>query len=123
MNKIILEEESVIKINVIEDSICNIKNKYIEHLDITIEDGVTFILNEYSEIEKREYLFIAAEKKEGEEKYTPVASIWLQTSLKEPIAIISNEVIYYNKAAWTEIQNNVNLIKDLQIECTDIEKG
>ena len=55
MNKIILDEGSVIKINVIEDSICNIKNKNIEKLNISIEDNVTFILNEYSEIEKREY--------------------------------------------------------------------
>ena len=56
MNKIILDNASDVKLNIKEDSICNINNKNnLDNLDINIEDGVTFILNEYSEIEKRDY--------------------------------------------------------------------
>ena len=56
MNKIILDKENNIELNILEDSVCNIKNRYdIEKIIIKLNDNVEFILNEYSEIEKRDY--------------------------------------------------------------------
>jgi hypothetical protein len=36
---------------------------------------------------------------------------------------VSNELIYYNSASQLEVQNSINLIKDLTLECTDAENG
>lgn len=56
MNKIILDNEKIIELNILENSICNIKNRCdIEKIIVNLNDGVEFILNEYSEIEKRDY--------------------------------------------------------------------
>ena len=56
MNKIIVDKEKIIELNILEDSVCNIKNRYdIEKIIIKLNDNVEFILNEYSEIEKRDY--------------------------------------------------------------------
>ena len=56
MNKIILDKENNIELNILEDSVCNIKNRCdIEKIIIKLNDNVEFILNEYSEIEKRDY--------------------------------------------------------------------
>ena len=76
-----------------------------------------------NKIKKREYLFIAVDGKDASGKYIPVAAVWLQTDLNEPIAIISNELVYYNSASQLEVQNSVNLIKDLSLECKDSENG
>lgn len=91
----------------------------LDFLDDTIID-----LNPSDEnVKNREYLFIAATKKEGEEKYSPAAAVWLQTELTEPIVILSNELIYYNSASQLEVKNSINLIKNLTLECTDVENG
>ena len=56
MNKIIVDKEKIIDLNILEDSVCNIKNRCdIEKIIIRLNDNVEFILNEYSEIEKRDY--------------------------------------------------------------------
>ena len=56
MNKIILDNEKIIELNILEDSVCNIKNRCdIEKIIIKLNDNVEFILNEYSEIKKRDY--------------------------------------------------------------------
>ena len=56
MNKIILDKENNIELNILEDSVCNIKNRCdIEKIIIRLNDNVEFILNEYSEIDKRDY--------------------------------------------------------------------
>lgn len=56
MNKIIVDKEKIIELNILEDSVCNIKNRCdIEKIIIRLNDNVEFILNEYSEIEKRDY--------------------------------------------------------------------
>ena len=56
MNKIVLDKARVIDLNIKEDSICNIKNRIdITELNITVEDGKKLILNEYSEIENKDY--------------------------------------------------------------------
>lgn len=51
MNKIVLDKESVINLNIKENSICNISKKYnIKELNIVLEDNIEFIINHYSEI-------------------------------------------------------------------------
>lgn len=56
MNKIIIDKEKIIELNILEDSVCNIKNRCdIEKIIIRLNDNVEFILNEYSEIDKRDY--------------------------------------------------------------------
>lgn len=56
MNKIIIDGESVVELAVDKDSVCNIKNRNdLNKLSITILDNVTLIINEYSEIDKRDY--------------------------------------------------------------------
>lgn len=56
MNKIIVDKEKIIELNILEDSVCNIKNRCdIEKIIIRLNDNVEFILNEYSEIDKRDY--------------------------------------------------------------------
>ena len=53
MNKIILDNNNIINIKVKNDSICNIDKSYnIHELNIEIYNGVKFIINQYSEIEK-----------------------------------------------------------------------
>ena len=51
MNKIVLDRESVINLNIKENSICNIGQNYnIKELNILIEDNVEFVINHYSEV-------------------------------------------------------------------------
>lgn len=51
MNKIVLDKESVINLNIKENSICNIgKNYDIKELNIVLEDGIEFLVNHYSEV-------------------------------------------------------------------------
>ena len=51
MNKIVLDKESVINLNIKENSICNIGQNYdINELNILIEDNVEFVINHYSEV-------------------------------------------------------------------------
>ena len=51
MNKIILDKESVINLDIKENSICNIGKYYnIKELNVLIEDNVEFIINHYSEV-------------------------------------------------------------------------
>lgn len=51
MNKIVLDKESVINLNIKENSICNIgKNYNIKELNIVLLDNVEFTINHYSEI-------------------------------------------------------------------------
>lgn len=56
MNKIILDNERIVELNILEDTVCYIKNNNVlEKLIIKIEDNVRFIINEYSEINKKDY--------------------------------------------------------------------
>jgi len=56
MNKIILDKESVVEITVDKDSICDIRNRNdLVKLKVNLLDNVTLIINEYSEINKRDY--------------------------------------------------------------------
>jgi len=56
MNKIILDNESVINLIVEEDSICNIKNNNeLVELNIILKDNINLIKNEYIEIIKKDY--------------------------------------------------------------------
>lgn len=51
MNKIILDKDKNIELIINEDSICNISKEYeINELNITLNNNVSFILNQYSEI-------------------------------------------------------------------------
>lgn len=51
MNKIVLDKEKNIKLNVSEDTICIVpKENNINDLNINISDGVKLIINQYSEI-------------------------------------------------------------------------
>ena len=50
MNKIVLDKENIISLCVSNDSICNIGLDYnIKELNIKINDGVKFVINQYSE--------------------------------------------------------------------------
>ncbi len=56
MNKIILDNESVINLDIVSDSICNINNfDALLELNININDDKKLIINEYSEINEKEY--------------------------------------------------------------------
>ena len=56
MNKIVLDNKDIINLKVIEDSICNIDKSYkINELNIELNDGVKFIINQYSEVDKLDY--------------------------------------------------------------------
>lgn len=51
MNKIVLDKESIINLDIKENSICNIdKNYYLKELNIFMADGVEFTINHYSEV-------------------------------------------------------------------------
>lgn len=51
MNKIVLDKESIINLDIKENSICNIdKNYYLKELNIFMDDGVEFTINHYSEV-------------------------------------------------------------------------
>lgn len=51
MNTIILDKESVINLDIKENSICNIGQNYdIKELNILLEDNVEFVVNHYSEV-------------------------------------------------------------------------
>ena len=51
MNKIVLDKESVINLDIKENSICNIGEYYnIKELNVLIEDNVEFVINHYSEV-------------------------------------------------------------------------
>lgn len=57
MNKIILDNESIVNLNIKEDSVCNIKNiESLKELKINIENNAKLILNEYSESLERQYI-------------------------------------------------------------------
>lgn len=52
MNKIVLDKENIINLKIEKDSICNIGKDYkIKELNIELLDNVSFILNDYSEID------------------------------------------------------------------------
>ncbi len=54
MNKILLDKEKIINLNIEENSICNLNNRNdIEKININIKDGVSFIINDYCEINKK----------------------------------------------------------------------
>lgn len=56
MNKIILDKVEIINLSIKEDTICNIKNRNdIKEINIEVQNGNKIIINEYSEIEKRDY--------------------------------------------------------------------
>ena len=51
MNTIILDKESVINLDIKENSICNIDKYYnIKELNINIDDNVEFVINHYNEV-------------------------------------------------------------------------
>lgn len=51
MNTIILDKESVINLDIKENSICNVGEYYnINELNINIADGVELVINHYSEV-------------------------------------------------------------------------
>lgn len=53
MNKILLDKEKKVELEVIEDSICNInKNIELEELNIILKNNAKFIINHYSEIKE-----------------------------------------------------------------------
>ena len=55
MNKIILDKESVINLDIKENSICNIGKDYnIKELNINIDDNVELVINHYSEVIENE---------------------------------------------------------------------
>ena len=55
MNKIILDKESVINLDIKENSICNIGKDYnIKELNINIVDNVELVINHYSEVIENE---------------------------------------------------------------------
>ena len=56
MNKIILDKGNSINIIIKENSICNIDASYnLNELNITLNDGVKFIINHYNEIKKNNF--------------------------------------------------------------------
>ena len=67
MNKIVLDNKKVINIIVDKDSICNIDKSYnINELNIELKDNVKFIINQYSEIEKKEIKINILQKNNSE---------------------------------------------------------
>lgn len=63
MNKIILDKEKIVNLNINEDSICNInKNFEINEINIIINKNVKFIINHYSEIEENDLKINIVEK-------------------------------------------------------------
>ena len=56
MNKIVLDKENIINLNVIEDSVLNITKDYnIKELNIVVNSGVKIVINHYDEINKKEF--------------------------------------------------------------------
>lgn len=56
MNKIVLDKENIINLNVIEDSVLNITKDYnIKKLNIVVNSGVKIVINHYDEINKKEF--------------------------------------------------------------------
>ena len=52
MNKILLDNNSIINLNIFEDTICNIGNEYnLEELNIKLNNNTKLIINHYKEIE------------------------------------------------------------------------
>lgn len=52
MNKILLDNSSIINLNISEDTICNISNDYnINELNIKLNNNTKLIINHYKEIE------------------------------------------------------------------------
>lgn len=52
MNKILLDNRSVVNINIFEDTICNISNEYnINELNIKLNNSTKLIINHYKKIE------------------------------------------------------------------------
>lgn len=50
MNKIVLDKERIVNLNIQENSICNIDKSYdISEINIVLNDNVEFIINQYSE--------------------------------------------------------------------------
>ena len=67
MNKIILDNNKNIELNIYEDSICNISKEYeINTLSITLENNIKFIINHYSEIDNNELKINIIEKDNAE---------------------------------------------------------
>ena len=57
MNKIVLDKVNIINLSIKEDTICNINNRHdIKELNIHIKNGCTMILNEYSDVNKKDYI-------------------------------------------------------------------
>jgi len=52
MNKILLDNNSIINLNIFEDTICNIGNEYnLKELNIKLNNNTKLIINHYKEIE------------------------------------------------------------------------
>lgn len=52
MNKILLDNKSIVELNIIEDTICNISKEYdVKELSINLKKNVKLIINHYKEIE------------------------------------------------------------------------
>ena len=52
MNKILLDNKSIINLNIFEDTICNITNDYeIKEINIKLNNNTKLIINHYKEIE------------------------------------------------------------------------
>ena len=68
MNKIILDNEKIIKLCIDTDSICDISKFYdINELNIKIKDNIRFVLNHYSEIENNRNILINIEQNNNSE--------------------------------------------------------
>ncbi len=52
MNKILLDNESIINLNIIEESIIELENSNINELNITLNNNASLIINEYSLIKR-----------------------------------------------------------------------
>lgn len=70
MNKIVLDKENIINLNVIEDSVLNITKDYnIKELNVVVNKNVKIIINHYSEINKNEFNLNVEQKDNSEFVY------------------------------------------------------
>ena len=67
MNKIVLDKENIINLNVIKDSVLNITKDYnVKELNIVVNKNVKIIINHYSEINKNEFNLNVEQKDNSE---------------------------------------------------------
>ncbi len=70
MNKIVLDKENIINLNVIKDSVLNITKDYnVKELNIVVNKNVKIIINHYSEINKNEFNLNVEQKDNSEFVY------------------------------------------------------